>query len=671
MKRFTVVGPAALLTLALICPSPAEAANCGGSVPDMMIILDQSGSMNSYNKWNTAKSAINNLVAANPNIHFGLMLFASSCNPPVLVGCGPNTHSAIMSVLNSRKPGGGTQAGGALKATRSYLSGIHPGKPKFVLIITDCCSSTSCGNPTPETQQLLNAGIKTFVVGFTSSGTSGVCPTQLNPMAQNGGTALPGSTKFYSASSPAGLSTAFKNIAGQVNCCGNGKIDAGESCDSSIPAGKPGACPTNCNDGKSCTKDSVVGAQCTKKCAYTPITAAINGDGCCPPGATSLVDSDCAKVCGNGLLEAGETCDPGITSGAGKCPKAADCNDANVCTKDSLVGSMCTLKCLNLQLWANVSVKDGCCPPGATSKTDADCPTACGNGILEKGETCDPGITSGKGKCKTLKDCDDKNVCTKDILSGGACTLKCSHVPVKADPTQKDGCCPPGANSKLDMDCGAKCGNGVLETGEKCDTGIKTGPGKCKTLKDCDDKDKCTVDTLVGAGCASHCSNTPNQPDPNKKDGCCPKGHTIKTDADCLPPCGPDRTENCVNLCKGVICPNGQYCQNGKCVKFASNDGGSSAGKEDGGGGTPGADGSSSPKLDASIMRSEAGAPIFTEGGLPVYTEAGTNNNNGGGGGWKGSDGCACDLSAPAGGAGPLMLLALIGLALVARRRSY
>ena len=638
---------AVFLIISFLAPGTAMAQLCGGASPDMLIILDKSGSMTTSTKWNPAKTAINNLVAQNPSIRFGLMLFSSGCTPPVSVKCAPNTHSQIMTVLNSNSPSGGTQAGGALKQARNYLVTINPGKPKYVLLITDGCSSTSCGHPTNETAALMAAGIKTFVVGF-SSGISGVCPTQLNPMAEKGGTALPGTTKYYVANSPSSLNAALKKIAGAISCCGNGKLDSGEICDTAIKPPTPGACPTICNDGNKCTKDAVTGTQCKKKCLYTPITQAKNGDGCCPPGATSLTDSDCTKICGNGLLEAGEKCDPGIKSGKGKCPTAADCDDNNVCTSDALSGSGCTLKCVNTPLTASTAKKDGCCPAGASSKTDADCAKACGNGILESGETCDPGITSGTGKCPTIKDCDDKNVCTKDALSGGACTLKCSNTTVAADPTKKDGCCPAGANSKTDADCKSSCGNGVLEANEKCDTGIKSGPGKCKTLKDCDDNDPCTIDTIIGAGCSSECKNTPRQPDATKKDGCCPKGHSSKTDADCLPPCGPDKTENCVNPCKDVTCPTGQYCKNGKCVPFG--DGGSSA-TGDGGSSTDN-DGTTVPTGDGSITG--------------PHNEAGIDGGEGVG--FDGNTGCACQTSGNMGALPVLLLMGLI-MALARRRR--
>lgn len=44
-------------------------------------------------------------------------------------------------------------------------------------------------------------------------------------------------------------------------------------------------------------------------CSHTPITACIDGDGCCPMGCTALNDNDCGAVCGNGVIEGAEECD--------------------------------------------------------------------------------------------------------------------------------------------------------------------------------------------------------------------------------------------------------------------------------------------------------------------------------------------------------------------------
>ena len=322
-----------------------------------------------------------------------------------------------------------------------------------------------------------------------------------------------------------------------ANPCGNGKIDTGETCDTAITSGT-GKCPTTCNDGKPCTTDSKTGTLCTAKCVNTVISAKINGDSCCPVGANSTNDTDCPVVCGNGVLEAGENCDTGITSGAGKCPTTAACNDQKVCTSDSVVGSACSAKCQNTAILANLTMADGCCPSGATQLTDVDCNPVCGNAAVETGEKCDTAIKSGPGKCPALADCNDLDVCTLDSLKGTSCTLECVNKTLVANMAAKDGCCPTGETTLTDIDCLAVCGNGLLEAGENCDTKITTGPGVCPTKADCDDKDVCTEDTVAGFGCAAKCDNKALKASLTMQDSCCPQGASSLTDVDCKASCG-------------------------------------------------------------------------------------------------------------------------------------
>jgi cysteine-rich repeat protein len=258
--------------------------------------------------------------------------------------------------------------------------------------------------------------------------------------------------------------------------CGDGVVEAevGEVCDPGIATG-PGACPTGCDDGQACTTDVLLGSACTAACDHAAITAPADGDGCCPAGANANTDSDCAPVCGNGVLETGEGCDPGITSGGGACPTA--CSDGNACTLDALVGGgTCAAMCTATPITAPHN-NDGCCPAGADSTNDNDCVPACGNGIVNAGETCDKAILNGAGKCPTT--CSDNKVCTTDVLANpGTCTAACTF-PAITMAANGDGCCPAGANANTDNDCAPVCGNAVVESGEQCDDGNQDNTDAC------------------------------------------------------------------------------------------------------------------------------------------------------------------------------------------------
>ena len=178
--------------------------------------------------------------------------------------------------------------------------------------------------------------------------------------------------------------------------CGDGVVGADELCDLAIAAGQPGACPSTCDDAV-CSRDVLVaGGSCMARCHHEPITAAADGDGCCPPGATANSDSDCPRgacedTCGDGDLDPGETCDPGIAAGEpGACPTSCP-DDGVACTRDIVdQPGTCQAACAYVPVTEPVD-GDGCCPAGANGANDRDCISVCGNAVVEPGEECDDG----------------------------------------------------------------------------------------------------------------------------------------------------------------------------------------------------------------------------------------------------------------------------------------
>jgi hypothetical protein len=237
----------------------------------------------------------------------------------------------------------------------------------------------------------------------------------------------------------------------QTAVCGNGVVEAGETCDTAIAQGQPGACPTSCNDGNACTIDALTGSGCSKQCTHTAVTTcSLASDGCCPAGCNANNDADCTPRCGNGVVEAGETCDP-----PGSCPTLASCNDGNACTTDLLVGSAntCTAQCAHGAVTQCSFSSDGCCPSGCNFNNDIDCPEVCGNGVVEGSELCDTGIPAGQtGACPTS--CAPTGItCEASQLAGTGCQAHCTSATAITSCSAGDQCCPFGCTMSSDADC--------------------------------------------------------------------------------------------------------------------------------------------------------------------------------------------------------------------------
>ena len=195
-------------------------------VPNMLIVLDRSGSMDEQGgtggkKWDIARAALNQILDDHGNnVRFGLDMFASDngCGAgDINVDIGPGTANAISSAFMSATAESGTPIYSTMNALRSYGGLKDTAHSNYVLLLTDGKEECSWSDPAAPVQQLRNQSpsVKTFVVGFGS----GVNTAQLNDMATKGGTARAGSPKYYQANNATDLSNALAAILGTVLSC--------------------------------------------------------------------------------------------------------------------------------------------------------------------------------------------------------------------------------------------------------------------------------------------------------------------------------------------------------------------------------------------------------------------------------------------------------------------
>jgi len=248
-----------------VCGKHAVKAN--SATPDMLIVLDRSGSMapngndTRTDRWRGSRDAVVQVTGEfDDSVNFGLMTFPTF-NPSggggrddddldVAVQCvagsvnvevGPNAADAINGVLQPMRASGYTPTAATLEAALEVIGpplsadqGLT--SPKYVLLVTDGdpnCSADFMGGgggggggggqmvdmrARTETiaaiQKLTKAGVRTYVVGFQTGRTN--FAEQLNMMAAAGGT---GETMHHSVENGNDLANVFAELAGRAKAC--------------------------------------------------------------------------------------------------------------------------------------------------------------------------------------------------------------------------------------------------------------------------------------------------------------------------------------------------------------------------------------------------------------------------------------------------------------------
>ena len=391
------------------------------------------------------------------------------------------------------------------------------------------------------------------------------CATCDSELDQSGWT----SRAAGSVCSDGSLCTEADKCTGGV-CSGNNKsCDDGNLCTDDSCAPLQGCVNSNntkgCSDGEFCTvNDACDAGVCqgglTKDCSAS-------GDQC-NVGVCNDATDQCepeAKSDGTGCND-GQTCtgNDACTGGAcvgeaiaGCCESDTDCDDANVCTKDSC--DVASGDCSNENKpMDGTSCEDGqfCttgdkCGGGNCKGAARDC------GLLD--DECNEGVCDeGQDKCVKQADhegsncTDDGNVCTNDKCQGGVCTHP---------------------NNSADCDDGKVC-----SFNDACNGGLCTGTGyACDDLLTCTDdacdgKGDCDF-TLKGGFCAI--------------DGACYSNGQINPANSCEKCDSNNKGDDWTDVTNGTLCDDGDSCTlgdscDGGACKSGTNVCGECDGKLDG-----------------------------------------------------------------------------------------
>ncbi len=241
-------------------------------IPNMMLVLDKSGSMLTQwdhdanintakiTRWNSLYQTVETITTKfNDKINFGANLFpnksaqqvytdkACLVNAAVEIPVKPKNKAAILAGIpaaGNMTIAGGTPAAGGMSAALNHLKTLDPAVPRAVLLVTDGAANCTMGAPLPalfeaydnNVHTIVNDAwmkdkIPTYVVGIDTinmvSGNAqdgspdGINPyTKLNELATQGGKPKNDpAEKFYNANNQIELGAALDAIVADALSC--------------------------------------------------------------------------------------------------------------------------------------------------------------------------------------------------------------------------------------------------------------------------------------------------------------------------------------------------------------------------------------------------------------------------------------------------------------------
>lgn len=332
----------ALAVAALLLTTTGEAAAQEGCLsPELMVVLDTSGSMKTLladgatTRRDGAMRAIIAFASAyDARFRFSLVTFPggaptseSPCGSGVVALRPGSSSDQLIDAVSSAGLAGGTPTALALEEARRALAGVPAGRPRFVVLVTDgapncnpaldpagcfctCIGLAGCDCGVPlnclddlrtndAVERLAADGVPTFVVGFGGVPFPGV----MARLAQLGGTAREGGTAFYDAADEAALARAFDDIVVAsaaptrpcTTACGVGAqqclADSWGACDGPMPGDLVPCVETGCAGRRLCTEGGF------GPCEELPVGSLVACEGPCGEGRGTCTGPSVVSAC--------------------------------------------------------------------------------------------------------------------------------------------------------------------------------------------------------------------------------------------------------------------------------------------------------------------------------------------------------------------------------------
>lgn len=187
------------------CPTPESSLSYSMLGPNVMLLVDISGSMRIGNKWQEVQSLIPYLPAVGARANLGMSVFPSpdygrcdlDFNDVVPLQLGTSGAELIADSLQDLEPDGGTPMAGALDKLASEPALTCTTRDNIVVLLSD--GMEGCGGDPVRAARNLTQGevpIELFVIGF---GTDSATDAQLSQIA-GAAEASTGPDNFYTAS---------------------------------------------------------------------------------------------------------------------------------------------------------------------------------------------------------------------------------------------------------------------------------------------------------------------------------------------------------------------------------------------------------------------------------------------------------------------------------------